>query len=359
VEPPPAARNVREALRLALVFRHHLRKFYFLATSLEHPFDEFWSEPVRRSPHGLRPLLDELMRHVSLAQEAAAILGGRADHPITAVAGGVSRALKPEHLARLGEIAAASRSCAERLAGFLRERVFADGGILGEVRGLSPGAFASLTLAPGRDDAVVLRDAGGAVERFAAATLFDKVALHRERWSHEPFAYLKSKGWHGVDGATTEGLFFVGPLARLGDGAPLATPLAEAERQRQVEALGPFPRFEVVAAYWALLVELLGAAEGLVALCRPEQLTGPALRTVPKAPGREGHAALETPEGLVSHHVRADERGLVEEVRVLDTATANNALLAVLASKAAAASLARGERRDETKKRIELALLAC
>src|SRR5512145_92827 len=29
VEPPPAARHMREALRLALVFRHHLRKFHF------------------------------------------------------------------------------------------------------------------------------------------------------------------------------------------------------------------------------------------------------------------------------------------------------------------------------------------
>jgi len=41
------------------------------------------------------------MRHVSLAQEAAIILGGRADHPVTAVAGGVSRALRDEHHPRL------------------------------------------------------------------------------------------------------------------------------------------------------------------------------------------------------------------------------------------------------------------
>src|SRR5919198_809684 len=83
VEPPPVAKNMREALRLALVFRHHARKLHFLATSLENPFAAFWSEDARRGPHSQRPLLDDLMRHVSLAQEAAAILGGRADHPIT------------------------------------------------------------------------------------------------------------------------------------------------------------------------------------------------------------------------------------------------------------------------------------
>ncbi len=358
VEPPPLAKNMREALRLALFFRHHLRKFYFLLTSLESPFADFWSPDARRGPHGLRPLLEDLMRHVSLAQEAAIILGGRADHPVTAVAGGVSRSLKEEHHARLAEIAAACRGCAERLAKFLREQALPQGEILAELRGLEAGPMAALTLAP-EPDGLVLRDArGGEMERFGAATLFDKVGLHRETWSHEPFAFLKAKGWQGLGAASADGLFFVGPLARLNSGEPAATPLAEAERQRLVEALGPFPRFEVVAAYWALLVELLGTAEGLVALCEVEKLTGPVLRTIPKALSREGHAALESPQGLIYHHFRADDRGLVEEAQVLDTATANNGLFGILAQRAVEASLAQKQPWEETKKKIELSLLA-
>src|SRR5512142_3353783 len=103
VEPPPLATSTREAMRLALVLRHHLRKLAFLVSSAQDPFAGFWPAGARRGPLGLRPLLDELMRQASTAQEAAAILGGRADHPLTAVAGGVSRALKPEHQARLAE----------------------------------------------------------------------------------------------------------------------------------------------------------------------------------------------------------------------------------------------------------------
>lgn len=358
VDPPPVARYMREALRLALAYRHHLRKFHFLASSVENPFADFWPEGARRGPHGLRPLLDDLMGHVSAAQEAAAILGGRADHPVTAVAGGVSRALKPEHHVRLAEIALACRSCAERLAAFLGERVFSRGEILGEVRALDPGPLASLALAPDADALVLRGGAGGEVERFPAAALFDRVALHRESWSHEPFAFLKAKGGRGLQAAPAEGVFFVGPLARLNAGARLGTPLAEAERERLVQALGPLPRFEVVAAYWALLVEALSAAEGLVALCEAEKLTGPALRTPPKAPGRNGHAALESPQGLITQHVRADARGIVEEVRVLDTATANNGLLGVVAQRAVEISLARGQSWDEAKKSMELALLA-
>lgn len=357
VEPPLVARSTREAMRLALVLRHHLRKFHFLASSVENPFADFWPEGARRGPHGLRPLLDDLMRHVSASQEAAAILGGRADHPVTSVAGGVTRGLKPEHHARLAEIALACRSCAERLAGQLRELVFARGELLGDVGALEAGPLASLALAPEPDTVVLRGPGGGEAERFPVGAVFDRIDLHRESWSHEPFAFLKAKGWHGLD-PTVEGLFFVGPLARLNAAGVLPTPLAEAERKRLVEALGPLPRFEVVAAYWALLVELLSAAEGLVSLCQPEALTGPALRTVPRAAGAEGHAAIESPQGLIAHHFRVDPRGVVEEVRVLDTATANNALFGILAQRAVESSLAQQRSWDETKQRIELALLA-
>lgn len=358
VEPPPVAASTREAMRLALVLRHHLRKLAFLVSSAQDPFAGFWSAGARRGALALRPLLDDLTRHASLAQEAAAILGGRADHPVTAVVGGVSRAPKPEHQARLADVALACREGAARLADVLRERVLPGGALLGDVGAIAPGPMAMLTRAP-EVDALVLRDGrGGEVERFPVAALFEKVSLHEERWSYEPFAFLAAKGWPGLEAARAEGLFFVGPLARLGGGEPLQTPLAEAERTRLVEALGPFPRPEVVAAYWALLVEVLAAAEGLVALCEAATLTGPAPRTIPAVRGREGAAALESPQGLICQRFRADERGVVEEVQVLDAATANNALYGIAAQRAVESSLAQGRSWDETKQRIELALLA-
>jgi coenzyme F420-reducing hydrogenase alpha subunit len=202
-----------------------------------------------------------------------------------------------------------------------------------------------------------LRDGGGQeTGRFSAAALFEKIGFHRETWSYEPFAYLKEKGWK--DAASADSFFFVGPLARLNGGTALATPLAEEERQRLIEALGPFPHFGVTAAYWALLVELLQAAEQMVALYEVEKLTGPALRNIPKALGKEGFAALEAPEGLIYQHFRADERGLVKEIEVLDTATGNNGLFELLTQKAVEASLAQQQPWEETKKYIELSLLA-
>ena len=63
VEPPPLALNMREALRQALFYRHHLRKFYFLLTSLENPFVNFWSSEARRGLHPIpHQLFDDLRR---------------------------------------------------------------------------------------------------------------------------------------------------------------------------------------------------------------------------------------------------------------------------------------------------------
>jgi F420-non-reducing hydrogenase large subunit len=358
VEPPPLALNLREAWRQAYFFRHHLRKFYFLLTSLENPFQDFWSPEARRGPLSSSHLVDDLMHHVSLAQEAATILGGRPDHPLTAVAGGVSHFLKEDHYLRLAEIAAACQAYALRLGEFLREQVFAAGQMLAEVQGMAILPLASLSLAPA-SDRLILRDGGGQeMAQFAAANLFDKIGLHRETWTYEPFAFLKEKGWQELGAEAPDHLFFVGALARLNGGEPLATPRAEAERQRLVAALGPFPHFGVVAAYWVLLVELLEAAERMVALYEAEKLTGPDLRTIPAAPGREGYAALEAPEGLIYHHFQTDARGLVREVQVLDTATENNGLYGLLTQKAVETFLAQQKSWEETKKRIELSLLA-
>ncbi|MCK7503557.1 MAG: hypothetical protein MZV70_05225 [Desulfobacterales bacterium] len=106
VEPPPPAVNMRRALLETLFFSEHLQKIYFLLTAWEHPFRE-----LRQAGRGAAvspvpgALPDEIMHALALAQEGAAILGGRSAHPLTAIAGGVSRYLKEDAYLRLADIA--------------------------------------------------------------------------------------------------------------------------------------------------------------------------------------------------------------------------------------------------------------
>ena len=372
VEPPPLAVNMREALLQTHMFRHHLKKVYFLLTSWANPFLDFWTPESRREQHRFaHHILDEIMHHVSLSQEAAAILGGRCDHPLSAVAGGVSRFLKEDHYHRLSEIAGSCLKFGMRLGEFLRDEIFGDGKALDGFQNLHIEPMASLALAE-KDDNVVLRDpVEKEMDRFSPDMIFEKIGLHKEPWTHEPFAYIKGKSenatqkvqeqigniFHSEFPIPNPEFFFVGPLARLNSGEELGSPLAEEERQRLIEALGPFPHFGVVAAYWSLLVELLQAAEKMNELYAQEKLAGPDIRTIPSEMGREGYGALESPQGLIYHHYQTDERGIVEDIEVLDTATENNALHCLLTQKAVEVSMGQGKTREEMKNLIEMSLL--
>lgn len=346
VTPPPLALNMREALRRALFLSAHLRRLYFLLTAFVAPLT-----PASLASTADRPLhnmLARLMRHVALAQEAETILGGRADHPVTSLAGGVSRYLKEDHYPRLAEIAAALVGFTEELADWRRRHLGTDGSKLADYTDIQipplPGLMAALPVPDATDtDAgdthvdmppaeLLLTDAGGAaLRRFAVKQLWDQIDLVTEPWSHQPFAFQRNSGWQGLNGATDH-LFYTGPLARLNGGAPLEA-MAAAERDRLVETLGAFPHYSVAAAAWALVIEAQQAAECLGPLCQPEKLLGPFTRDYPQTLGDTGGAALEAPGGLIALHFQADRQGRVTAIRILDTATANNALRNLVAQK--------------------------
>jgi len=358
VTPPDLARNLREALLHCQVFRHHLRKLYFLLSAYGNPLAE---PPGPRGRQDLspvpRPVLDEAMEHLGLIQEAATILGGRSDHPLTAVAGGVSRFLKEGHYARLAEIASASLAYARRLGEFLHNRVLAGGRIFSELTAVPSVQLASLTYDPAADLIGVVDASGQAQETFSPEEAVEKLAWHQETWTYQPFLYLKARGWQDLSASDHAGCFFVGPLARLNRNREIATEQAEAERQRLIEALGQPPHYGLAAAVWMMLVELLEAGESLVALCTEENLSGPEIRHVPQAMGEVAQAALEAPEGLIFHRVQVDGQARVLNLTVFEAASANNALRCLLTQAVMAEALTQSRPFNSAQRSLELGLL--
>jgi coenzyme F420-reducing hydrogenase alpha subunit len=358
VTPPDLARNMREALLYCQVFRHHLRKLYFLLSAYGNPLTE---PPGPRGRKDLspvpRPVLDEAMEHLGLIQEAATILGGRSDHPLTAVTGGVSRFLKEGHYPRLAEIASASLAYARRLGDFLHSRVLAEGRIFAELTAIPSVQLASLTYDPAADLIGVVDASGQAQETFSPGEAAEKLAWHKEPWTYQPFLYLKDKGWQDLEASDHAGCFFVGPLARLNRNREIASEQAEAERQRLIEVLGQPPHYGLAAAAWMMLVELLEAGESLVALCTEENLSGPEIRHMPQAMGEVAQAALEAPEGLIFHRVQVDGQARVLNLEVFEAASANNAMRCLLAQAVVAEAAAQGRQLNSAQRSLELGLL--
>jgi F420-non-reducing hydrogenase large subunit len=365
VEPPPLAVNMREALLHTLFFENHLRKFYFLISAGFNPFLPTASrekEPkgVQSSPH----ILDEIMGHIALSQEAITILGGRSDHPLSSVAGGVSRYLpKEENFERLSQIAKSCLAFAQKLGKFLHQEFLGKDQGWSDLAEISLVALSFMSL-PAASDAIILKDGQGKeLDKFSPEMLSQKIGLHREPWSYEPFAFLKNssggrklKDLVGIEDLSYDQCFFVGPLARLNQDSAL-TPLAEEERQRLIKGSGSLPRFDLPAAFWSLFLELLMVGEKMAELVQKEKLLGPETRTIPTAMGHEGRAVLESPRGLLYHHYTVDEKGLVKDIEVLDTATENNVLRCLLAQKTTEIALTRNYTSQEMKQFLELVLL--
>lgn len=358
VPPPSTARNIREALLQSLTFIHHSRKLFFLLSSFGNPIGQREEIMGRTAPSPVpHHVLDEIMQGTALAQEAASILGGRHAHPVTAVAGGVSRLIKEVHYRRLSEIAEFCLPYALRLRDIFREKIVRGGNGLYKLMSLPVCPITSVTFCGMEDSVVLTGESGIDSARFSPNKTPDMLETICEPWTYLPFVHMKGTIWEGPISAQTSGLLFVGSLARLNRCKPASTPQAEEERQQLVSFLGPLPHFSAIAGYWSLVVELIQTAETMKDLFMEEKLTGLEVRTIASNPVRYAHGALEAPEGFIYHEYETDERGIVEHVTVLDAAAENNALRSLLIQNMVDDAVVGGKPWAKAKKNIELSLV--
>jgi F420-non-reducing hydrogenase large subunit len=365
VEPPPAAINMREALLKTFFIQNHLRKIYFLLSFRSSPLlPQSIVEGFSQGMSHWQDMVGEIVNHISLIQEAVSILGGRPDHPVCAVPGGMGRLLKKEQCERLSQIARASFDFSLTLAAFLNKVIPDAEGVLGHLAEISAEPLSSACFIPA-DGAVVIHDEfGKESDRFLPDLLFSKIGFHDEPWSYESFAFLRNRSSTpdleeivGVRDISHSQSFFVGPLARIDRGEP-AMGRAGEEMERLRASCGPLPQFSVTAGFRALLVELIQSAESLLDLCSEDNLGGTDIRNLPSsAMLTESESAVESPQGLLYHHYKVDKKGLVEDVEILDATRLNNLFRCLIAQKAAENAVARDETPPGIKEAIELALL--
>jgi F420-non-reducing hydrogenase large subunit len=356
VEPPELARNMRIALLQAQVLSAHLRKLFFLLTAVSDPFADFRHSARQGQdwPAAAR-MMEKIMHHLGLAQEAEDILGGRHDHPLCAVAGGVSRFLKEGHYLRLAHIG-------EALLGFGKELVqFTMADLLGgrnrwaTLLNQKLPDMATACLAEGQQVTITPANPGSG-RSFSAEKLKDHVGLHEEPWTYQSFVCLKEKGWQGLD--AKDSFFFTGPLARFNSGQSGATPLAKEARKQLIEVLGAPPQLTLAAAFGVLALEIVQSAETLISLGTEEKLSGPALRTIPKAlAANTTWAVLEAPQGLIWHRYQVNDRGIVQAIEIIDAAMANYALKCLLARQIVGDALAEKQASAAIGEKLAVALL--
>jgi F420-non-reducing hydrogenase large subunit len=369
VDPPPAAKKIRELVYSAFMVEDHALHFYFLGGP------DFVVGP--EAPAAQRNILGVIaavggevgLRVITMRRrlrEIITLAGGKVIHPVLGLPGGVAKRITAEQQAVFKETAADAVEFAQFTLGVFRSVVLANPAYVDLI---VSDAFTHRTYYMGLMDEKnrpnfydgrvrVVTPEGAEWASFPAADYLDFVGEHVEPWSYVKFCYLKPLGWHGFTDGAESGIYSVAPLARLNVADGMATPLAQEAYEEMFSTLGGKPVHHTLANHWARVVELLYAAERLKELADDPELIDPNVRTLPTATPREGVGVVEAPRGTLYHHYVTDSRGIVEQANLIVATQNNAARMAMSVEKAAKGLISKGTVSEGILNKIEMAFRA-
>jgi len=346
VDPPPAAKKLRELYYSAHFFHSHIAHFYALAAA------DFVlgpdSDPAKRNILGVAekvglPIAGEVLKHRRLGQDIQIMVGGKSTHPVWTVPGGVSKGITEEQRLQIVEMA---KSCVEfskfSLKLFddvvLKNKAYLDL-VLSDVYEMDTAHIGTVDEKNRvnfyHGDHRVVDQAGKEIVRYKDSEYLQHIAEHVETYTYLKFPYLKKIGWKGIVDGPDSGIYQASPLSRLNAADGMATPLAQAAYEQYFSTLGGKPVKKLLATHWARLVELLYAAERLLELASDPEVASPNFRTLPTAVPTEGVGIVEAPRGILTHHYKTDKNGLVTEANLIVGTTNNHAPISLAIKRAA------------------------
>ena len=320
---PPTAAKLRRIMNLAQIIQSHSLSFFHLsAPDLLLGMD---SDPASRNLFGLIAAEPELARGGiclrQFGQEIVEILGGRKIHPSWAVPGGVREPLSEAgrtHIQdRIPEVQATVLKAIDRF-----KRLLDDYQQETEVFGNFPSLFMGLVTADGAwenyDGYLRFVDsAGNILADGLDPTRFEEFLGEAvEPWSYLKFPYYKPLGY-------PEGMYRVGPLARLNICTHIGVPLADQEL-REFRDRGKGTVLSSFFYHYARLIEILGSIEWIAQLLDDPDILSSHLRAHAGINQLEGIGVSEAPRGTLFHHYHVDENGLMKKINLMIATGQNN-----------------------------------
>lgn len=370
VDPPPAARKLRELLYSAFFVSDHTLHFYALGGP------DFVvgpdAPPAERNILGVihKVGLDAGRKVIELrkrAQHVVALIGGKAIHPVTSLPGGIAKPITAAERNEIVEHANYFVEFARFTLGVIDSVVLGNKAYVDQIlsdtythRFYSMGTVDPANRVNFYDGMIRVVDPDGReFVKFHPRDYLDVLEEHVEPWTYLKFPYLKKLGWKGFVEGNESGIYRATPLSRLNAADGMATPLAQGEYERFYATLGDKPVHQTLATHWARVIELLYAAERAVELARDEEILGTRVRTIPSAVPTEGVGCVEAPRGTLYHHYVTDQHGILQRVNLIVGTTNNHAPIAMSIRKAAQGLIGRGvEITDGVLNRIEMAFRA-
>jgi len=326
VRIPDNAVRLRKILNLAQIVQSHALSFFYLsAPDLLLGMD---SDPAKRNVFGLAEanpaLARDGVRLRQFGQQVIEWLAGKRIHPTWVVPGGVNEPLSAEVrdriLAGIPEAMAIARRALDwfkaEMERFREEiRTFANAptlfmGLVGKNGGLEH-----------YDGKLRFLDAGGKIvqDGLAGEDYPTAIAELAHPWTYLKTAYYKPLGY-------PDGIYRVGPLARLNIIDGCDTPLASQEWAEFRE----LDRGAVLSSFYyhyARLIEIVYALEKMEEMLGLPEILDPNVRAFARANNSEGVGVAEAPRGTLIHHYKVDSNGLITWANLIIATGHNNAAM--------------------------------
>jgi len=323
VKIPPTADKLRRIFGLAQVIQSHaLSLFHLSSPDLLLGMD---ADPAKSNIFGVAEKNPQLARDgIRLRQFGQQIierLGGKRIHPAWVVPGGVSEPLTETHRDAILKDIPEALAIAERTLEWFKaamEQFREEISVFGNFPTLFMGMVKESNGLTFYDGKLRIVDAAGhpVAENLEPANYSDFIGEKVEPWSYLKSSYYKPKGF-------PDGIYRVGPLARLNVADRCGTPRADQELAEFHE----LQRTAVLSSFHyhhARFIEILYCIERMEQFLNEPEILSKHVRAVAQPNALEGVGAAEAPRGTLFHHYKIDEQGLIRWVNLIIATGQNN-----------------------------------
>ena len=323
VEPPPTGADLRRVMNLAQIVQSNALSFFHLSSpDLLFGFD---ADPATRNIVGLSRANPALARDGigvrRFGQQIIEWLGGKRIHPAWVVPGGVDAPLSAETRDRILAGVPDALGAVQRALTWYKSSLLKwedEAATFGDFRS----AWMGLVDRHGSVDhydgwlRVVDADGGMVLNRIDPTMFEDHIGEAVEPFSFLKSTYLKAVGY-------PEGVYRVGPLARVIVADQMGTPRADEELGQFRDRLGRVPSSSFHYHY-ARLIDTLYACERIQQILRGDDILDPRVRSFAGVNANEGIGVSEAPRGTLMHHYKVDDDGIVQWANLVIATGHNN-----------------------------------
>lgn len=323
VRIPRTGANLRRLINLGQFVQSHALSFFHLSSP------DFLlgmdGDPAQRNIAGLLKAMPQVARDgIRLRQFGQRVIelpGSKRIHPSWVVAGGVNEPLSEDHRDQILDMVPEALEIVQRALVLFKE-IMDSHHVEVQTFANFPSMFLGLVDAEGAPDfydgKLRIVDSEGKIvaDQVEPSRYQDYIAEAVEPWTYLKFPYYKEGGY-------PNGIYRVGPLARMNIADRCGTPLAD---QEWAEFTG-LHRGAVLSSFYyhyARLIEILFAIESIEQLLIDPGILSSQVRAYAGPNNLEGIGVSEAPRGILIHHYKINEEGLITWANLIIATGHNN-----------------------------------